>query len=726
MSSSSRSRNVAQQSTGDTQHNVRDAALIGAASAFAKPPPKPQHLANTYTGGSNGALLAATKVGTGRPTSSAGASTSTLVQRDYTGGSSRSVSRPHPSPKHVSSSSSLSVPDTHSDRAPSPSASASYTAAKLAAARMSPLRPAAPPRTPIMMASEREADERDVLPPSGSVGSVLARLEQQKPGPQQKSPRPTPGSAASQSAARAATAEPRDKPTDDTPIPPTNALVDMFEQRRPATPTQRPTAPAVGVKSPPPPIKSPKPRRTFTLPPEPEDNAPLARTRTKTPPPVPKSKPSVEAPRPQLVDGAQESSLVRSQVLPLKSPPIKQKPIQLAALNTKALARPTSPSQAGPKSQESRRSATSHRRLSTSLESKTPSSPAVSFKSAKEEQDEDEKARLSIASPVEEEQKAKPALPPPRRSNTRKTESAPPDNKLLKPSLPPPRKQAKSVSPLPPSDRLHPPERLSPARRPSSAAGGSVYHNPYQRESVKAITKHMTGESLSSAIMGAALASSRTSSPAPPPQQSTIDPLFPARKHHHHHHMPFHRSPSPPKNSPPKATGKLRTTLRKDPSPASSSEDEFEFKGKGNRIMGLKVRKHPNKHHEGQRKRWRDALTERERKRYEGVWAANRGIYLPAAKEQQAGYTAEEDPSLDVLNLVVKEIWSRSRLPEHVLEEVWALVDGREIGRLSRVEFVVGLWLVDQRLKGRKLPTRVSDSVWSSARGLGIKVKVRG
>jgi hypothetical protein len=33
---------------------------------------------------------------------------------------------------------------------------------------------------------------------------------------------------------------------------------------------------------------------------------------------------------------------------------------------------------------------------------------------------------------------------------------------------------------------------------------------------------------------------------------------------------------------------------------------------------------------------------------------------------------------------------------------------------------------VDQRLKGRKLPIRVSDSVWSSARGLGIKVKVRG
>lgn len=167
----------------------------------------------------------------------------------------------------------------------------------------------------------------------------------------------------------------------------------------------------------------------------------------------------------------------------------------------------------------------------------------------------------------------------------------------------------------------------------------------------------------------------------------------------------------------------MRTTMRKDPSPPSSSEDEYEFTGKGNRIMGMKVRKHPNKHHEGQRKRWRDQITERERKRYEGVWAANKGMYLPAARESGRD---DEDPSLDVLNIVVREIWMRSRLPDHVLEEVWALVDGREVGRLTRVEFVVGLWLVDQRLKGRKLPPRVSDSVWTSARGVGIKVKVRG
>lgn len=141
----------------------------------------------------------------------------------------------------------------------------------------------------------------------------------------------------------------------------------------------------------------------------------------------------------------------------------------------------------------------------------------------------------------------------------------------------------------------------------------------------------------------------------------------------------------------------------------------------------MKVRKHPNKHHEGTRKRWRDAITERERKRYEGVWAANKGLLLPlpAGLARDRSVVEDDHPSQDVVNLVVREIWSRSRLPEHVLEEVWALVDGREVGRLTRVEFVVGLWLVDQRLKGRKLPTRVSDSVWTSARGLGIKVKVR-
>lgn len=43
---------------------------------------------------------------------------------------------------------------------------------------------------------------------------------------------------------------------------------------------------------------------------------------------------------------------------------------------------------------------------------------------------------------------------------------------------------------------------------------------------------------------------------------------------------------------------------------------------------------------------------------------------------------------------------------------------------LNKEQFVVGLWLIDQRLKGRKLPIRVSETVWASVKGLqGIKVK---
>lgn len=79
----------------------------------------------------------------------------------------------------------------------------------------------------------------------------------------------------------------------------------------------------------------------------------------------------------------------------------------------------------------------------------------------------------------------------------------------------------------------------------------------------------------------------------------------------------------------------------------------------------------------------------------------------------------------EVLSLVVRDIWLRSRLPVQVLEEVWFLVDRRGVGRLTKEEFVVGLWLIDQRLKGRKLPPRVGDSVWASVTGLGTKVRIK-
>ncbi|CAO2651967.1 Nn.00g002500.m01.CDS01 [Neocucurbitaria sp. VM-36] len=704
--SSARNHGLVPQSTGDTQYNVRDAALRGASLAFSKPVVKPKPQVNTYSGGHNGALLAATKVGTGRNST---ADSPAPLTRDWTGGSSRSVSRPSLSPMQVASksnsSNSLGVPDAHIDRVPSPS----NIAARLAAARYSPLPPTRQAAAAPAM-SERDANERDILPPTGSVGNVLARLESRKPAQQSRARR---DSLESHPATSTARREQGHKPTDDTRIPPTTSLVKMFEQNRPATPTKPPTAPLNVAQNSPPPVRSPKPQRAFKLPPEPTVDLTLQRTKTQSPPPVkPKPKHRMELPLQPFMDSVKDEAYFNTPKNdPLKSPPIKQKPTQLAAIKTTPQP-PKPPPQRGsrqprPMSQETSRTTSAHRRPSTSLESYgTPDSP-TSFKSAKEEQ--------------EAEEKPKPSLPPPRRSNTRRIDPAPLASKP-NPTAPVPIKP-RNQSQVPASKRSL--EQLSPPRRPASATGTSpsMYHNNYQRQSVQQITKHMTGESLSSAIMGAALAaSSRNASPAP--RAVSIEPLFPPRKQHHHH-SPFHRTPSPQKQSPPKVTGKMRTTMRKEPS-SSEDEDEVErYKKKGTRIMGIKGRKHPNKHHEGTRKRWRDQITERERKRYEGVWAANKGLYLTSSSSSHSRVPLDEDPALDVLNLCVQEIWTRSRLPIDVLEEVWDLVDGRGIGRLSRYEFVVGLWLIDQRLKGRKLPVKVSDSVWASARGVGIKVKVR-
>ncbi len=209
----------------------------------------------------------------------------------------------------------------------------------------------------------------------------------------------------------------------------------------------------------------------------------------------------------------------------------------------------------------------------------------------------------------------------------------------------------------------------------------------------------LTVDSLANAMVASSLASSRAPSPRKPP------PLPPPRRHgksyslfnQHHSQEHLSRTPSPAKG--------MRQTMRE----PQKSDDEVDHRKRKGHI----VRKHPNKHHEGDRKRYRNQVIERERKRYEGVWAANKGLLM----ESDSG-------SRDaVLNVVVRDIWSRSRLPDDVLEEVWDLVDVRGDGKLEREGFVVGLWLIDSRLRGNKLPSKVSESMWASVRRLsGIKV----
>ena len=236
-----------------------------------------------------------------------------------------------------------------------------------------------------------------------------------------------------------------------------------------------------------------------------------------------------------------------------------------------------------------------------------------------------------------------------------------------------------------------------------------AYDSPWAHGQGSKQHPFMTDDSLANAIVASSLASSRAPSPAKPDGPPAV-PL--PRRHGKTHlfgggsssggagHDPtISRTPSPSKSQ-----GLARHTMRdatKSPAPAADDGPGARHRAK----RGLIIKKHPHKHHEGERKRWRDSVTERERKRYEGVWAANRG-----------GFGA---PPALVSNMAVRDVWARSRLPADVLADVWALVDRQHAAALDREEFVVGLWLIDQRLKGRKLPPRVSASVWDSVRGLG-------
>ena len=215
------------------------------------------------------------------------------------------------------------------------------------------------------------------------------------------------------------------------------------------------------------------------------------------------------------------------------------------------------------------------------------------------------------------------------------------------------------------------------------------------------LVPQLTANSLANAMVASSLASSRAPSP-------TKLHLPPPRRHGKAHSL-FHRSQSTEEMSrTPSPAKQMRQTLRT----AKKGEEEEEELYKAKRTHFMK--KHPNKHHEGDRKRWRDSVSEAERKRYEGVWAANKNLLHPP----EAIVTSQTP----VLDIVVRDIWRRSRLPDDVLEEIWNLVNMAG-GALGKDEFVVGMWLIDQRLRGRKLPLRVSESVWGSVRMLsGIKL----
>ncbi|KIX08568.1 uncharacterized protein Z518_03224 [Rhinocladiella mackenziei CBS 650.93] len=239
----------------------------------------------------------------------------------------------------------------------------------------------------------------------------------------------------------------------------------------------------------------------------------------------------------------------------------------------------------------------------------------------------------------------------------------------------------------------------------------------------------MTASSLADAMVASSLASQHTGSRVAPPSKK-VPPAIPRRRSksvrvvsggRHHSHFPSPKTDSvshPPKLTP-LPVRPMRRTLRNQSPERDDVADEQTKRGRRH------WRRHPNMHHEGDRKRWRDKVTERERKRYEGVWAANKGVLVDHDLDNPDLEPAKDGtlPSDLVVNVVVRDIWERSRLPKDVLEEVWDLVSQPGAKTLNREEFVVGLWLIDQRLKGRKLPIKVSPSVWQSVRHTqGVKI----
>lgn len=166
-----------------------------------------------------------------------------------------------------------------------------------------------------------------------------------------------------------------------------------------------------------------------------------------------------------------------------------------------------------------------------------------------------------------------------------------------------------------------------------------------------------------------------------------------------------------------------------------------------------------------------EVISELQKKRYEGLWVSNKGLYMDhvvnklvgvdysgsvtpkeesesrlsekdiierAAKLSSQAFTELDLPSIAALHglkeatpselihgAVVKRLWSRSKLPPETLAAIWNLVDYRHDGTLNKSEFIVGMWCVDQCLFGRKLPKVVSKLVWASLGSLGVNVTIK-
>ncbi|KAI9774768.1 MAG: Increased rDNA silencing protein [Geoglossum umbratile] len=693
------------------ENEDQSAALRGASLAFVQAPVKPKTIANTYSG-TNGAMAAATLAGTrsnspaknkpppqpaeNRGGAGPGDAPLSAAQQSFVRGQvARDLVK-------SSSSSSLRVIGDESLRSLAPP---SNIAATIATARFTPQNTgntlSRPSRSPDRANSPTNVEGHpDALPVAGSVRTAkqhFMRLDQNLGEQSISVPRGLP-------------MVNKDFPADTTSISPATTLIGLFEHNHsnidPSNVNGRPLKSISAAHT----IQSPRPVRPVR---PPSRSTPLTAAVLAAQKSMP-SKKEEEASGPHM---AKESQYKVNNHTLQNTPPLSSsrhtQPLntKTASLGNDGLALETSESPlklpAANTPPGLRTKETTLRPASLKTIEKANAPPANS-KKIPPAPDIDSDDSSSVASYVSApDPRTKPVVPPPRRqrSNAQRISPLPP----LRVDQVPPITAQKRTEPFEGDQKAYPTTQVGSGIPPWShgmrapSPGERLMHIPAQRT-----TPHLTGEYSASAISASSLASSR----APSPPKSPAPPPLPKRHHrllNQHHHHQSSRTPSPTKG--------MRHTMRK-PKSDDESQSASTANRKGRRNL---ITKAPNKHHEGNRRRWRDEITDRERKRYEGVWAANKGLHISITLEtsQSVESLAGDVWREDVSNLIVRDIWSRSRLEDAVLEEIWDLVDRRGIGRLTREEFVIGMWLIDQRLKGRKLPVKISASVWDSVRKLG-------
>ncbi|RYP65428.1 hypothetical protein DL770_009004 [Monosporascus sp. CRB-9-2] len=541
-----------------------------------------------------------------------------------------------------------------------------------------------------------------------------------------------------------------DLATDTDPLPSTNTLISLFENKdcdgdpvkkqvvasndsKPAIPKPKPK-PKPRSATPP---KAPSPVTRPVSPPKGPANPPVLRKPAS--PPARVKQPAGEKPLTQKLSTVVESkkrppapppprsiksevgeSISARPVTPKSKPRASTPPRSIGRANTVIL----SPQ---PRRVSSQKILT-HKSSYDILESRPKTPPAVKPKP---------QHRASVHH-VEKPSAPPRKLPPPTelvQQEHRPSSSSSDDTFVSASSAPSPQPDSPRRPGIPPSTP-DPPRSARPASRQSTPARSQRRPPSLPQRRQQQHTPDMPLSSLTNAIMAGSLANSRLT-PSKPPQKT---------------------SPTPPSSRRP--TPRLRQTLRQ---PPSKSDDEGARRRRHHhRAKKAFGKSNKHAHQEGQRKRWREEITARERKRYEGVWASNRGYLLDRAPDDarpnpdrnqnrsqsqsqsqsqnqgpktphrdkpsgaaEPGNNNKHPPGEDgrdlVANVVVRDIWARSRLPFDELAEVWDLVDRRGRGALDKTEFVVGMWLIDQRLRGRKIPRKVGDSVWWSASGVQVK-----